>query len=113
MVSGKAESTVTFHMEGLNRFERLLWEKKLSSVPCEWHYWRKQKSYGCLCRIESLDMANRLETLFGEGSVPFDHGINVSLVTCRDNDGLRLGSFVSEFYRRIGGVMDFSIQSGM
>ena len=113
IVSGKAESTVTFHMEGLNRVEKSLWEKKLASVPCEWHYWRKLKAYGCLCRIESRDTADRLEALLGDAPIPFDHGISVSVVTYRDNDGLRLGTFVSEFYRRIGGTLDFAIESGL
>ena len=113
VVSGKAESTVTFHMEGLNRAEKLLWAKKLASVPCEWHYRRKLKAYGCLCCIESRDTADKIEALFGGAPVPFDHGIIVSMVTYRDNDGLRLGTFVSEFYRRIGGTLDFAIESGL
>lgn len=113
IVSGQAESTVVFHMEGLNREERLLWEKKLSSVPCEWHYWRKFRSYGCVCCIESIGTANKLEDILGVAPIPFNHGIRVSLVTYRDNDGLRLGPFVADFYRRIGGSMEFSIESGL
>lgn len=113
IVSGKAESTVAFHMEGLNRAERMLWEKKLSAIPCEWHYRRKMKSYECLCRIESRDTADRLGMLLDGCSIPADHGLRVSLVTYRDNDGLRLGEFVADFYRRIGGSMEFSIESGL
>lgn len=113
IVSGQAESTVVFHMEGLNREERLLWEKKLSSIPCEWHYWRKLRSYGCVCCIESIGTANKLEYILGVTPIPFDHGIRVSLVTYRDNDGLRLGPFVADFYRRIGGSIEFSIESGL
>lgn len=113
IVSGQAESTVDFHMEGLNREERLLWEKKLSSIPCEWHYWRKLRSYGCVCCIESIGTANKLEDILGAAPIPFNHGIRVSLVTYRDNDGLRLGPFVADFYRRIGGSMEFSIESGL
>lgn len=113
IVSGQAESTVVFHMEGLNREERLLWEKKLSSIPCEWHYWRKLRSYGCVCCIESIGTANKLEDILGVAPIPFNHGIRVSLVTYRDNDGLRLGPFVADFYRRIGGSMEFSIESGL
>ncbi len=113
IVSGQAESTVVFHMEGLNREERLLWEKKLSSIPCEWHYWRKLRSYGCVCCIESIGTANKLEDILAVAPIPFNHGIRVSLVTYRDNDGLRLGPFVADFYRRIGGSMEFSIESGL
>ena len=112
-VSGQAESTVTFHMAGLDCAGRILWEKKLSPVPCEWHYRRKTKSYECLCRIESRDIADRLEMLLDGCSIPVDHGLNVSLLTYRDNDGLRLGSFVADFYRRIGGSLEFSIESGL
>ena len=113
IVSGKAESTVAFHMEGLNRAERMLWEKKLSAIPCEWHYRRKTKSYECLCRIENRDTADRLGMLLDGCSIPVGHGLSVSLVTYRDNDGLRLGSFVADFYRRVGGTLEFSIESGL
>lgn len=112
-VSGQAESTVTFHMAGLDCAGRILWEKKLSPVPCEWHYRRKTKSYECLCRIESRETADRLEMLLDGCSIPVDHGLNVSLLTYRDNDGLRLGSFVADFYCRIGGSLEFSIESGL
>lgn len=113
IVSGKAESTAVFHMEGLNRAERMLWEKKLSAIPCEWHYRRKTKSYECLCRIENRDTADRLGMLLDGCSIPVGHGLSVSLVTYRDNDGLRLGSFVADFYRRVGGTLEFSIESGL
>lgn len=113
IVSGQAESTVTFHMECLDRAESVLWEKKLSSIPCEWHYRRKTKSYECLCRIENRDTADRLGMLLDGCSIPVGHGLSVSLVTYRDNDGLRLGSFVADFYRRVGGTLEFSIESGL
>lgn len=113
IVSGKAESTVVFYMNGFGRVEKLLWEKKLSSIPCEWHYWRKKKSYGCICRIESRNVADKLGALLEDSPVPSDYGIKVSLVTYRDNDGLRLGPFVTDFYRRIGGAMEFAIESGL
>ena len=113
IVSGKAESTVVFYMNGFGRAEKLLWEKKLSSIPCEWHYWRKKKSYGCICRIESRNVADKLGALLEDSPVPSDYGIKVSLVTYRDNDGLRLGQFVTDFYRRIGGAMEFAIESGL
>lgn len=113
IVSDCAKSVVRFRMIGLNHSEQLFWDKMLASVPCEWHYWRKKKSYGCICRIESRNVADKLGALLEDSPVPSDYGIKVSLVTYRDNDGLRLGPFVTDFYRRIGGAMEFAIESGL
>ena len=44
IVSACAESIVRFRLIGLNRSEKLLWEKKLASVPCEW-FLRKTGDY--------------------------------------------------------------------
>ena len=112
IVSGNEESTVTFYMEGLSRDEKSLWAQRLDAIPCEWHYWQRIKSYGCLYCMDSPEGAKRLENLLGETPIPFEHGIRVSMVTDRDNDGLRLASFVAEFYRRFGGTIDFCLECG-
>lgn len=52
IVSACAESIVRFRLIGLNRSEKLLWEKKLASVPCEW-FLRKTGDYVYLCDIDS------------------------------------------------------------
>ena len=112
VVSNCGRSFVSFRMIGLNHFEKILWGKKLASLPGHWNL-RKTKSYECLCCIESRETAGRLEMLLDGCSILVDHGLSVSLLTYRDNDGLRLGSFVADFYRRIGGSLEFSIESGL
>ena len=111
IVSACAESIVRFRLIGLNRSEKLLWEKKLASVPCEW-FLRKTGDYVYLCDIDSNEIAKKLGRLLKGVSIPFEYGIVVSLVTDRGRDTVRLAPFVSEFYRSIGGTVDFSVISG-
>lgn len=40
------------------------------------------------------------------------YGIWASLLTERDNDGLHLPSYVIQFYKQLGGSIDFSFISG-
>ena len=39
-------------------------------------------------------------------------GIRANLVTARDMDGVRIPDYVIEFYKKVGGTIDFSFISG-
>ena len=109
--SGKAESTVAFYMEGLNRAERLIWEERMSSIPCEWHYSQKLKSYSCLCGIDGPDVVKKLRDILAEDVIQVDYGIKVSMIASHGQVDLQLEPFVSDFYRYIGGMLDFAIRT--
>ncbi len=111
-VSGKAEPTVAFHMEGLSRVERLKWGERMSSIPCEWHYSQKLKSFSCLCGIDDPDVVKKLRDILAEDVIQFDYGIRVSMITNHGYVGSQLEPFVSDFYRYIGGILEFAIRSG-
>lgn len=108
IVSGGAESSVSFRMVGLSSPEMHAWQSKLKNIQCEWHKMKGRDKYVCLCLLDDIDKVQELKSVLTGSNLPGEYGIYVSIVTDRDNDGLRLSSYVSDFYREIGGAIDFS-----
>ena len=111
IVSGNAESTVCFRICGLDQSQMKMWKAKLAGMPCEWHRRKRTDDYVCICPLEDIDLVQSLQAVLDGETLPEEHGIYVSMVTDRDNDGLRIAPFVSEFFRHVGGTIDFSFVS--
>ena len=108
IVSGNAESTACFRMCGLDFSQMKMWRQKFSGIQCEWHQLKGVDEYVLLCPLEDAEQTLRLQAVLDGENLPEEHGLYVSIVTDRDNDGLRLATFISEFYRHVGGTLDFS-----
>ena len=108
IVSENAESSVCFRMCGLDSLQMKMWQGKLSGIQCEWHQPKGTGKYVLLCPLEDVEQAMKLQAALDGESLPNEYGLYISLVTDRDNDGLRLATFISEFYRHVGGTLDIS-----
>ena len=100
--------TVWFRMCGHDVSQMKMWREKFSGIPCELRQLEETDIYVLLCPLEDAEQTLRLQAVLDGENLPEEHGLDVSIVTDHDNDGLRLDTFISEFYRHVGGTLDFS-----
>lgn len=111
LVSENAEVAVSFRMCGVSEPEMRKWMGIIVGIPCEWHRQKGTDEYVFICDLDEVVKTQKLQDVLTTEKLPDEHGLYVSLVSDRDNDGVRLASFISEFYRKVGGTIDFSYVS--
>lgn len=103
----KKEVRVSFRVVGLDTAQIHFFQARLDNIVQDIHCRKEGDSYVLWVELMEPDVCRRLEQLLEEHPLSVPYGIWVSIVTEYDSDGIILDPFICDFWRKIGGTMEF------
>ena len=99
---------VYFRVVGLASDQLATLQQRLDGVTIE-HRQRKGKDDFVLSvKLSTPAVCDIIRQALSSLSLKASYGLYISLVTERDSDGVRLEPFICEFWKTVGGNLDFS-----
>jgi len=80
----------------------------MSNIPIEDRQRKGRNDYVVSIELSSSDICAALRQNLMDNPLKVPFGIYVSLVTERDSDGLSIPQYICNFWKEIGGSLDFS-----
>jgi hypothetical protein len=104
----KEEIIIIFRVVGLLADQVDKFREHLDGLPVESHLRKGKNDYVVIIELTDSVICNTVRQALSSCPLTAPYGIYVSLVTEKDSDGLTLPPFVCDFWRQIGGSLDFS-----
>lgn len=104
----KEKIIIIFRVIGLLADQVDKFRESLAEIPVESHLRKGKNDYVVIIELTDSVVCNTVRHALSSCPLTAPYGVYVSLVTENDSDGLTLPSFVCDFWRHVGGSMDFS-----
>jgi hypothetical protein len=106
--SSHEKAVVVFRIVGVSLEQRDAFLNCLKDTPVTTHHRKKTNDYVVLVELSGQAVCDAVRQALTVCPLTAPYGVYVSLVTESDSDGLTLPPFVCDFWRAVGGSMDFS-----
>ncbi len=104
----RQKAQVFFRVVGLLVDQVDAFRKCLSDLPVEAQRRKGKDDYVLAVELSSPAVCGIVSQALSSCPLTAPYGIYVSLVTEHDSDGVTLEPFICDFWRKVGGGMDFS-----
>lgn len=106
--SKRQKGQIFFRAVGLLADQVDAFRKCLDGLPVESQRRRGKDDYVVAVELSDSTVCNAVRQALSSCPLTAPYGIYVSLVTENDSDGVTLSPFVCDFWRHVGGNIDFS-----